>query len=107
MAKAYNRVEWCFVEAMFQRMRFPPSWIRTVMDCISLVQCSFLVNGESIGLVRPSRGLRLGDPLSLYLFLLCAEKLLRLISTAKNQGLFSSIRCNRSGPKITHLIFCG
>ncbi|KAL5763406.1 hypothetical protein ACOSP7_019670 [Xanthoceras sorbifolium] len=105
MAKAYDRVEWSFLAAIFRRLGLSAGWIRSIMDCISSMRYSFLVNGESLGLVRPSMGLRQGDHLSLYLFLLCTEGLSCLFCAAENQGLFSGIRCSRSGQKITHLFF--
>ncbi|KAL5782553.1 hypothetical protein ACOSP7_007582 [Xanthoceras sorbifolium] len=105
MAKAYDRVEWWFLRAMLLTLGFPPAWVRIIMECVLTVKYSFLINGESFGLVQPTRDLRQGDPLSPYLFLLCAEGLSSLICSAKRCGLFSGLRCSRSGPKIIHLFF--
>ncbi|KAK0580643.1 hypothetical protein LWI29_004599 [Acer saccharum] len=105
MSKAYNRVEWCFVEGMLRRLGFSEKWVALVMDCISSVSYSFILNGNICGRIIPSRGLRQGDPLSPYLFLLCAEGLSSLIFDSERRGLFSGFRCSRWGPKITHLFF--
>ncbi|KAK0605468.1 hypothetical protein LWI29_027190 [Acer saccharum] len=105
MSKAYDRVEWCFLEEMMRRMSFSEVWISNIMDCVSSVSYSFILNGKVRGNVAPSRGLRQGDPLSPYLFLLCAEGLSSLIERSKRRGSYSGFRCSRGGPKITHLFF--
>ncbi|KAL5770257.1 hypothetical protein ACOSP7_014411 [Xanthoceras sorbifolium] len=105
MAKMYDRVEWRFIQAMLQRLGFPPGWTRLIMECISSVKYSVLINGEAVGMFYPSRGLRQGDLLSPYLFLLCAEGLSSLICSVERSDIFSGLRCSRSGPKITHLFF--
>jgi hypothetical protein len=74
-------------------------------ECISIVSYSILVNGEPHGYIQPSQGLRQGDPLSPYLFLLCAEGLHSLIQKAKMDGDIQGISLCRRGPKITHLLF--
>ena len=51
------------------------SWISLMMMCVNTVSYLVLINGEPKGRIAPSRGLRQGDPISLYLFLLCAEGL--------------------------------
>ena len=76
-----------------------------MMECISTVSYSILINGEPHGYIKPSRGLRQGDPLSPYLFLFCVEGLHSLLQQAKNEGNIRSVSISRSGPKLTHLFF--
>ena len=64
-----------------------------------------MINGEPHGFFHPSRGLRQRDPLSPYLFLLCAEGLHSLIQQAANNGELRGVSLCREGPKITHLFF--
>lgn len=63
------------------------SWVSRVMEYVMTVSYSFLVNGVPTDLISPSRGLRQGDPLYPYLFLLCAEGLGAMINHAYSFGL--------------------
>ena len=75
------------------------------MECIKSVIYSVLVNGEPKGLIIPSRGIRQGDPLSPYLFLLCLEGLNGLIQHAVDGGQIEGFSLCRSSTKISHLFF--
>ena len=105
MSKAYDRVEWLYLKSVMERMGFYSKWVSIIMECISTVSYSILVNGEPHGYIQPTRGLRQGDPLSPYLFLLCAEGLHSLIHKAKLAGDLQGVSISRGGPKITHLFF--
>ena len=63
------------------------------------------MNGQPKGLIKLSRGLRQGDPLSPYLFLFCAEGLNDLFSGAVVKGEIQGFSIYRNGPKLTHLFF--
>jgi len=75
MSKAYDQVEWGFLENLMRRMAFCERWIGLIMVCVRTITYSILVNGETKGLICPSRGLRQGNPLSPFLFLLYTEGL--------------------------------
>ncbi|KAL5546661.1 hypothetical protein UlMin_006348 [Ulmus minor] len=105
MAKAYDRVEWSFIREVMKKLGFSEGWIKKILDCVTSVYYSLLLNGEKVGCIRPSRGLRQGDPLSPYLFLLCAEGLSSLIHTFERTGQLQGMQCGTNGPTIAHLFF--
>ena len=57
MNKAYDRVEWSFLEEIMRRLGFKENWINLMMICVKSVSYLILVNGESKGLIHPTRGI--------------------------------------------------
>ena len=87
MSKAYDRVEWEYLEAMMHKLGFQDRWISLMMMCVTTVSYSVLINGEPKGSIVPTQGLRQGDPISPYLFLLCAEGLSAMLRKNENGGI--------------------
>lgn len=75
------------------------------MQCITTVAYSVKFNGEHLPYFYPSRGLRQGDPLSPYIFILLANILSNLITQAVSIGHLKGIRLNRWCPTLSHLFF--
>ncbi|KAM1949581.1 hypothetical protein ACFX15_009620 [Malus domestica] len=105
ISKAYDRIEWGFLHRILTKMGFSQTWIKLIMLCVTTVSYSVLVNGCPRGYILPSRGLRQGDPLSPYLFILCAEGLSALIALRERRGLINGISICPEAPSISHLLF--
>lgn len=105
MSKAYNRVEWVYLENIMKKMGFDTKWVNLIMECISSVTYSVLINGEPTQTIHPSRGLRQGDPLSPYLFLLCFEGLHFLLQRAVKSRQIRGVSICKRGLRLTHLFF--
>ncbi|XP_019085377.1 PREDICTED: uncharacterized protein LOC104714891 [Camelina sativa] len=105
MSKAYDRVEWDFVAALLRKMGFAEIWISWIMFCVSSVEYKVLINRQPNGQIVPARGLRQGDPLSPYLFILCMEVLIANIRKAEADKRITSIKVANKRPQITHLLF--
>ena len=88
-----------------QRLGFHPKWIKLIMQCVSTVTYSFLINGSPRGSVKPSRGIRQGDPLSPYIFIMCSEVLSGLCNRAQADGTLVGIQVARGCPQVNHLLF--
>uniref|UniRef100_A0A5B7A5I4 Reverse transcriptase domain-containing protein n=1 Tax=Davidia involucrata TaxID=16924 RepID=A0A5B7A5I4_DAVIN len=58
VSKAYDRVEWPFLESIMLHMGFHPRWVALIMQCVSSVSFAVLINGDLKGCIKPSRGLR-------------------------------------------------
>jgi hypothetical protein len=105
ISKAYDRVDWGYVKKVMQKMGFHEKWVNWISMCMESVHYQVLVNGESVGPVKPMRGLRQGDPLSPYIFIMCAEGLSRLIKKSEARGEVHGIKVCRGAPLLTHLLF--
>lgn len=105
MSKAYDRIEWSFIRQVLQRLGFHANVISWIMECITTVSYSYLINDNVYGSVQPYRGIRQGDPLSPYIFILCGEVLSGLCSKAAREGNLQGIRVANGSPRINHLLF--
>ena len=107
MSKAYDRVKWSFLELIMRKLGFTECWVSLMMECITTVSYSVMIDGELKGYIHPSCGIRQGDPLSPYLFLLCAKGLTALIRQAERMGDITGVSISHGGPRVSHLLFAG
>ena len=105
MNKAYNRVEWTFLEKIMRKLGFNEKWIILMMLCVSIVSYSILINGTPNGYIRPTRGIRQGDPISQFLFLICLEGLHGLLTQSAMRGDIHGFSISRRSPTLTNLLF--
>ena len=75
------------------------------MSCVSSISTSLLFNGGCLESFCPSRGIRQGDPLSPYLFILCMEFLRHLIEGKCAAKVWNPVKTSRNGPSFSHLFF--
>ncbi|XP_024626821.1 uncharacterized protein [Medicago truncatula] len=87
--KAYDSVDWGYLDEVMIKMNFPTKWRCWIMECVTTATASVLVNGCSTDEFHFERGLRQGDPLSPFLFLLAAEGLDVMMSAVVSNGLFT------------------
>ncbi|CAA0807047.1 Uncharacterized mitochondrial protein AtMg01250, partial [Striga hermonthica] len=98
-------VEWLCIKKIMLQMGFHIDFVQLIMICISTTSFSFKINGEVSGYVIPSRGIRQGDPLSPYLFLVVAEILSALVNHATQTGHITGLKISPNGPAFSHLLF--
>lgn len=74
------------------------------MGCVNLVNLDIILNRQPRNNFAPSRGIRLGDPLSAYLFLLVSEVLSRMIQVAVEKKLVEGMKISTHSPVISHIL---
>jgi reverse transcriptase-like protein len=86
-------------------MGFGRKWIRWIMNCVSSASLSIIVNGSPLKPVKIEKGLRQGDPLSPYLFILVSEALVCILKKAEELRLIESVTIGKDKVNIKHLQF--
>lgn len=105
MAKAYGRVEWPLLFSVLRAHGFNEKFIHLIVECVSTTSFSFLINGSPCGFIKPSRGIRQGDPISPTLFVIFFYLIARLLYRAEKEGFIHGIKVSISSPPIAKLIF--
>ncbi|GAU48973.1 hypothetical protein TSUD_245640 [Trifolium subterraneum] len=104
--KAYDFVDWGYLDAVIGRMGFPTLWRKWIKECICTATTSVLVNESPTDEFTLERGLRQGDPLSPFLFLLAAKGLHVLMEAMEEQRLFTGYSVGEIAPlSVSHLQF--
>lgn len=105
MSKAYDKMEWNLILLALKHFGFSSRWTNWIKECLSSVSYSVLLNGSPHGFIVPSRGLRQGDPLSPFLFVIGMEILSRLLDKAQSLSLVKGFCLSRAGPPTTYLLY--
>ncbi|KAK6131016.1 hypothetical protein DH2020_035243 [Rehmannia glutinosa] len=105
MSKAFDRVEWIFLRQTLLALGYDLKFVDCIMRCVSSVSFSFLLNGCEFGSLKPDRGIRQGDPLSPYLFIICSEIFSCILQDLQKSNKLHGIAVSRSAPSISHLFF--
>ncbi|KAH9666707.1 reverse transcriptase domain-containing protein [Citrus sinensis] len=105
MSKAYDRIEWGFLKSILLKLGFVVVWVNLIMLCVTTVTYKITRGELELGPIVPSRGLRQGDPLSPYLFIICAEGLSLLINHYERARMIHGARVARGAPLVSHLFF--
>ncbi|CAN1318107.1 LINE-1 retrotransposable element ORF2 protein [Linum perenne] len=105
MMKAYDRVSWDFLFIILEKMGFSSRWVGWIKAIVSSVKFAVMINGRPTEFFSPTRGLRQGDPISPFLFIMITNALSHLIHAEVIRGGIRGIRLNPSCPPLTHVLF--
>jgi len=105
LAKTYDKLGWEYLQRILKAYGFDDRWIEWIMSMISTPSMSILLNGTLTETFKPSRGLRQGDPLSPFLFIIVVDGLGRLIKARVNNGKLKGLRLWGEDLTITHQQF--
>lgn len=95
LQKAFDRIEWSFIRDTLLFFNFPSKLINLIMSCFSTSSVKVIVNGRKTDVFFPFRGIRQGDPMSPYIFILCMEMLSRIIDGQVNSGLWNPLKITK------------
>ncbi|XP_056171295.1 uncharacterized protein LOC115678577 [Syzygium oleosum] len=102
--KAYDTLDWGFLELLLQAFSFPPHMVKLIMACVNTPKFSVAINGEMHGFFASGRGIRQGDPLSPYLFTLVMEVFSGILDAQTQSAPFKFFwRCKAT--RLSHLYF--
>uniref|UniRef100_A0A803NWD5 Reverse transcriptase domain-containing protein n=1 Tax=Cannabis sativa TaxID=3483 RepID=A0A803NWD5_CANSA len=94
-----------FFDAMLRKLGFASYWVQLILSCVSSASYNVIHGTHEIGHIVQTRGIRHGDPLSPYLFILCAEGLMALLRKYENRGWLHSCKVANGAPRISHILF--
>ncbi|XP_071708603.1 uncharacterized protein [Rutidosis leptorrhynchoides] len=94
---------WVFLKDMMERMGFGHKWRKWILACLWSASVSVLVNGSPTNEFSLQRGVRQGDPLSYFLFIVASEGLNIITKVAIANGLYKGVKIGSDNVLISHL----
>ena len=102
--KAFDTVSWDFILKILEAQQFPALFRTWIRECITSPRFSIAINGELAGFFSGKKGLRQGDSISPYLFIMAMEALTQLLNRAVDDGRIK-LHPKCETPRVTHLLF--
>lgn len=103
--KAFNKPNWNFLIHMLRQKGFKDKWINWIYGCMSTICYSIIINGKQRGYIQATRGIRQGDPLSPFLFVIAMDYLSNLMEDARSKGIIKGYVSRNNLVQISHLLF--
>lgn len=103
--KAYDSVSWEYLDKIMEVMGCGEKWRRWIKDCLQSARSSVLLNGNPTTEFQLQRGLRQGDPLSSFLFILIMEGLRVCMEDATHNSIFKGVTIGEQNLHISHLFY--
>ena len=103
--KAYDRLNWTYLKKVLESFGFNNRWIEWVFNLISTPNFSILINGTPLTTFNATRGIRQGDPLSPFLFIMVAKGLGRYFKKELQESKIKGLRLWGNNLPITHQQF--
>ena len=103
--KAYDSVNWSFLEVIMGKLGFGRKWISWIMNCVTTASMSIILNGSPLKPLKMERGLRQGDPLSPYLFILVTEGLVSILKKAQQLSVIEAVSIGKAKVNLNLLQF--
>lgn len=105
LSKAFDRMDWKFIQHTLSLHGFPPGLTSWVMACIRSAHFTILFQGRGDGFITPKRGIRQGCALSPYVFILCMNVLTTMLHNEQQAGRIQGLRLTRHAPPLTNLMY--
>ena len=103
--KAYDSVNWAFLEVIMEKLGFGRKWISWIMNCVTTASMSIILNGSPLKPFKMEKGLRQGDPFSPYLFILVTEGLVSILQNAQELNLIEAVSIGKAKVNLKLLQF--
>lgn len=103
--KAFDSVNWEYLDSVMEQMNFGSNWRRWIKGCLVSARASVLVNGSPTMEFSMSKGVRQGNPLSPFLFIMVMERLNVMMKAATEKRVFDGLPVPNTNIFISHLFY--